>query len=43
LNEKQIPFECVDVDLASALEQEQALAEVEKMTGKRVFPVTPSE
>lgn len=40
LNENKIPYECVDVDLASGLAQEQALAEVESMTGKRSFPVT---
>ncbi|OAT81663.1 glutaredoxin family protein [Desulfotomaculum copahuensis] len=40
LNEKEIPYECVDVDLLKGAEQEQALVEVDRLTGKRAFPVT---
>jgi len=40
LDEREVQYEVVDVDLAQGEEQEKALAEVEKLTGKRAFPVT---
>ena len=40
LDEKKIDYDFVDVDLVSGDEQKQALSEVEKLTGKRSFPVT---
>lgn len=40
LDEKNVEYEVVDVDLVQGDEQKQALEEVEKLTGKRAFPVT---
>ncbi len=40
LDEKQVEYEAVDVDMVQGDEQKQALEEVEKLTGKRSFPVT---
>lgn len=40
LTEEGIAFDVVDVDVAVGKEQEEALAEVERLTGKRSFPVT---
>lgn len=40
LEEKNVQFEIFDVDLLPEDEQAQALKEVEKLTGKRGFPVT---
>jgi glutaredoxin-like protein NrdH len=40
LDEKQVQYDCVDVDLAQGHEQKEALEEVEKLTGRRSFPVT---
>ena len=40
LDEKEVQYEAVDVDLVQGEEQAKALAEVEKLTGKRAFPVT---
>lgn len=40
LDDKAVTYDVVEVDLASGEEQQQALAEVEKLTGKRAFPVT---
>jgi len=40
LDEKNVQFDVVEVDLAQGEEQKQALAEVEKLTGHRAFPVT---
>ena len=40
LDEKGVEYEALDVDKISGDEQKQALAEVEKLTGKRSFPVT---
>ena len=40
LDDKEVQYEFIDVDLAQGDEQKQALAEVEKLTGKRSFPVT---
>ncbi len=39
LEEKAVQFEVVDVDLLEGDEQTKALKEVEKLTGKRGFPV----
>jgi len=38
--EKQIPFECIEVDLLKGKEQEKAVEEVKKLVGDAVFPVT---
>ena len=40
LDEKNVQYEVVDVDLAQGDEQKKALEEVEKLTGRRSFPVT---
>ncbi len=40
LDDKNVQYDVVDVDLAQGEEQKQALAEVEELTGKRGFPVT---
>jgi glutaredoxin-like protein NrdH len=40
LDEKEIQYEATEVDLAQGDEQKKALEEVEKLTGKRSFPVT---
>ncbi len=40
LDEKNVQYDVIDVDLAQEDEQKKALAEVEKLTGKRAFPVT---
>ncbi|ATW25199.1 glutaredoxin family protein [Candidatus Formimonas warabiya] len=40
LRDERIDFEVVDVDLIAGKEQEQALEEVDKLTGKRSFPIT---
>ncbi len=40
LEENNVQFEILDVDLLQGEEQAQALKEVEKLTGKRGFPVT---
>ena len=40
LEENNVQFDAIDVDLAQGEEQKQALEEVEKLTGKRSFPVT---
>ncbi|MGM0652958.1 MAG: glutaredoxin family protein [Bacillota bacterium] len=40
LDEKKVEYDVIDVDLAQGEEQKQALEEVEKLTGKRSFPVT---
>lgn len=40
LEEHNVEFDCVDVDLAVGEEQKTALEEVEKLTGRRSFPVT---
>lgn len=39
LDNKAVIYDVVEVDLASGEEQKQALTEVEKLTGKRAFPV----
>ena len=40
LDEKGVEYQAVDVDLLMGEEQNQVLAEVEKLTGQRTFPVT---
>ncbi len=40
LDEHQVQYDCIDVDLAQGTEQKEALEEVEKLTGRRSFPVT---
>jgi len=40
LDGKVAVYEVIDVDLAEGEEQRLALVEVEKLTGKRSFPVT---
>ncbi len=40
LDDKNVQYDSVDVDLAQGEEQKKALEEVEKLTGKRSFPVT---
>ena len=40
LDDRNIEYDCIDVDLAKGEEQNNALKEVEKLTGKRAFPVT---
>jgi glutaredoxin-like protein NrdH len=39
LDDKAVAYEVVEVDLASGETQKLAVAEVEKLTGKRAFPV----
>lgn len=40
LNDKGVQFKAIDVDLVKGDEQQEALQEVERLTGKRSFPVT---
>ena len=40
LDDKDVKYDVIDVDLAQGDEQKKALAEVEELTGKRAFPVT---
>jgi glutaredoxin-like protein NrdH len=40
LEDHQVDYDCIDVDLAQGEEQKKALEEVEKLTGRRSFPVT---
>ncbi len=40
LEEKEVPCAVIEVDLVAGDEQKQALVEVEKLTGKKAFPVT---
>lgn len=40
LDDHQVQYDCIDVDLAQGEEQKVALEEVEKLTGRRSFPVT---
>jgi glutaredoxin len=39
LDEHKIEYDCVDVDLLDNHEQDVVLEEIEKLTGKRSFPV----
>ncbi len=40
LDNKNVEYDCIDVDLAQGEEQRKALEEVEKLTGSKSFPVT---
>ncbi|MCJ7806105.1 MAG: glutaredoxin family protein [Clostridia bacterium] len=40
LDDHNVEYDAIDVDLAQGEDQAQALEEVEKLTGKRSFPVT---
>ncbi len=40
LDDNNVEYEVVEVDLAKGEEQKKALEEVESLTGKRSFPVT---
>ena len=40
LDDNQVQYDVVEVDLAQGDEQKKALEEVEKLTGRRSFPVT---
>ncbi len=40
LDDKDVQYDVVDVDMVQGEEQKKALEEVEKLTGKRSFPVT---
>ena len=40
LDDHGVEYDVVEVDLAEGDDQKQALAEVEKLTGRRSFPVT---
>lgn len=40
LEDNDIQYDFIDVDLAQGEEQQKALAEVEELTGRRSFPVT---
>jgi len=40
LDDNNVQYDVVEVDLANGEEQKKALEEVEKLTGKRSFPVT---
>lgn len=40
LDDRNVEYDCIDVDLVQGEEQNKALKEVEKLTGKRAFPVT---
>jgi len=39
LEENKIAYDCVDVDMLDDDKQDQVLEEVEKLTGRRSFPV----
>jgi glutaredoxin-like protein NrdH len=39
LDEHKIDYDCVDVDLLDDDKQDSVLEEIEKLTGKRSFPV----
>ncbi len=40
LDEKNVQYDAIEVDLVQGDEQKKALEEVEKLTGRRAFPVT---
>lgn len=40
LDDNNVQYDVVEVDLAKGEDQKKALEEVEKLTGKRSFPVT---
>lgn len=39
LDEHKIVYDCIDVDLLDDAKQDEVLEEVEKLTGRRSFPV----
>ncbi len=39
LDEHKISYECIEVDLLDDKAQDEVMEKVEKLTGKRVFPV----
>lgn len=39
LDENKIAYDCVEVDLLDDAKQDEALEEVERITGRRSFPV----
>lgn len=39
LDEHKVPYDCTDVDLLDDDKQDAVLEEVEKLTGRRSFPV----
>jgi glutaredoxin-like protein NrdH len=39
LEDHKIAYDCTDVDLLEDAKQDEVLEEIEKLTGKRVFPV----
>ena len=39
LDEHKIAYECIEVDLLDDAKQDEVLEEVEKLTGRRSFPV----
>ncbi len=39
LDQKGVPYECLDVDLLEDNEKEEAVGEVQKLAGDVVFPV----
>jgi glutaredoxin-like protein NrdH len=40
LEDHNVEYDCIDVDLVVGEEQKAALEEIEKLTGRRSFPVT---
>lgn len=38
--DKQIPYECIEVDLLEGKEQDKAMEEVRMLVGEAIFPVT---
>ncbi len=40
LNEKELDYECIDLDRVSGEEKEKAVEEVDQLVSKRSFPVT---
>ena len=40
LDDNNVQYDVIEVDLTKGKEQKKALEEVEKLTGKRSFPVT---
>jgi len=39
LDDHKIAYECIEVDLLDDAKQDEALEEIEKLTGRRSFPV----
>ncbi|MFY9115203.1 MAG: glutaredoxin family protein [Dethiobacteria bacterium] len=40
LEEKEVKFSLIEVDTLSGDEQAEALAEIDRLTGQRAFPIT---